>query len=143
MNELMNDTNLRQMFQQSRRTMPPGLEARLLDIPAAESTALRWRAGAMVLAASVLVIFMSGQSLVRLINLASYTLGAWGLERVHSARYALYETVMRQVSPWIESVPLGFTGALIALMAVSLALSLWVIVSKQSNAGLLTPLRSS
>ena len=140
MSDLMNDKKMRQLFQQSHRTMPPGLETRLLAIPAAEATALRWRAAALYLLASVSIIVMFGSSLVRAFNLTSYTLGIWSLELIHSARYALYDMIMKQLSPWMEYLPLGFAGALIVITTLSLAV-LWGIASQQTNAGLIAPLR--
>ena len=129
----MNDKQLHSLFSQARRSMPPALEKSLLAIPASEAAASKRWVWAVSLAASVSVIYLFGDSLVRLIKVASYMLGAWSLERLNTARYALYDSFMSQASPWIENVPFGISGAVVASMAMTLGFML-VIIARQQNA---------
>lgn len=133
----MNDRQLRSLFGQARRGMPPALEKRLLTIPASEVATSNRRVWAVSLAASVAVIYLFGGSLIRIINVASYVVGAWSLEQLNTARYALYDGFMSQASPWIENVPFGISGVVVAAMVVTLAFML-VIVARQQNYGTLT-----
>ena len=132
----MDDKQLHRMFNQARRSMPPELEKRLLAIPASEAATSKRRVWAVTLATSLAVMYLFGDSLVRIIAVAGYTTGAWGLERLNTARYAFYDGFMSQASPWIENVPFGISGVLVASMVLTLGIMLLIIARQQNAPGL-------